>query len=149
MTQFGPFTLASGLLMIEKYFVAPIMEVQTADASRSISYNELEFIYGPYTYRGRIAWVELILSVCPKCDGLRSLLLLSPPTALLPQAAAISPWPVVISTSGDEALENWPSEVPQEVFQLEKNPSPWFCSLSYSTITAAVGVCLEGPAAEC
>lgn len=61
------------------------MEVQTTDTSRNISYMELEFIYGSFTYRGRIVWVELILSVCPECDGLRSLLPLNPPTTLRQQ----------------------------------------------------------------
>lgn len=54
VTQLDLFTLASGLLIIEKYFVTPVMEVQTTDTSRNISYMELEFIYGSFTYRGRI-----------------------------------------------------------------------------------------------
>lgn len=69
--------------------MAPIVEVQTTDASRNISCKGLEFIYGSFTYRGRIIQVELILSVCPTCDGLRSLLLLTPSHYL--QVAAISP----------------------------------------------------------
>lgn len=65
--------------------MAPIVEVQTTDARRNISCKGLEFIYGSFTYRGRIIRVELILSACPKCDGLRSLLLLTPPPTTLRQ----------------------------------------------------------------
>lgn len=37
--------LVSGLLIIEKYLVTPVLEVAMTDASRTISDSGLEFIY--------------------------------------------------------------------------------------------------------
>lgn len=45
---------ATGLLIIEKYLVTPVLEAAMTDASRAISDSGLEFIYRSFPYRGII-----------------------------------------------------------------------------------------------
>lgn len=88
---------------------------------------------------------------CPKHHrkGLREVRKACPEASYYPQPAAVSPWPVIVPVTGDEALEKWPQRGHRGFYSWRGKPSPWPCSLGCSTITPAVGVCSETHTAEC